>query len=175
MPAGLPVTNARALQVTFEADGKQGLRLQPIALDAYGNELALASGPAPVELPGTQAASGSNRVPRGWYAQWYTYGAAAVVAGGAGTFFALRSRADAQRLERLLARSADAEFAEAREIERRGRFNTLLANGGFAAAGALGVATVVCAVRGRYEKPNPVVAPVMGAGGATGLSVSGRF
>lgn len=166
-------------EVTFQVAAAEVVRLQVVALDKHGNQVAIAD-PGVLELVAHAEGEGSA-VPgaaatavRPWYAQWYTYAAVGAAAAGAGVYFGVRSRADADDLAALTENSAQHSYPEALALEERGNRNALLANLSFGTAGLLTVAAAICLVRARKTRPDTAIAPLMTRHGA-GVSLKHSF
>jgi hypothetical protein len=166
-------------ELAFQVAGAEVVRLQAIALDQYGNEVAIAN-PGVVELvadaegDGSAIRGASTTAVRAWYAQWYTYAAVGAAAAGAGVYFGVRSRADADDLESLSDNSTKHQYSDALAIEERGKRNALLANLSFGTAGLATVAAVICLVRARQTQRDTAMAPLVTRHGA-GVSLKQSF
>jgi hypothetical protein len=89
--------------------------------------------------PGT---SGSSSV----FARWYLWGGVAAGAGAVAVVFGRQATAEWARLDQLIDDSATHDYAEAQEIERRGRRNALISNiaaGAAATSAAVGLVLLV--------------------------------
>jgi tetratricopeptide (TPR) repeat protein len=122
----------------------QPLTLAPPAPEADAPRPAVAARPAP--------AADAPAPPL--YGRWYVWGSAAVLAGGAGGYFAWQVSQAEDDLDRLNDESPDHDFSEAERIEQRGKRNARIANVAFGAAGAFAIAAVVA----RFLEPDAPVA-----------------
>lgn len=137
--------------------------LEVAALDASGNRLWVGRAP---ELTVHKVA------PPAIYKRWYLWGGIGAAALASGGFAAWRTQAAQSEWDRLRAEGGH-DFSTLERIEQRGRRWAAVANTSFAAAGAFGIATVLCLV---LVKPPPsdsdlvelVVQP-------SGVAVRGRF
>lgn len=181
-PLDASVDAPTGLQVFVEVPEEQAVRLRVVALDAQGNELSVQPSEPPLELAGRpQQVAAPRRIvattpPKiGWYGRWYTYAALAVVTGGTGVFFGVRSKADESELAALKRNSSNARFADAQAIEQSGRRNALLANISFGATGLAAAASIVCAFRARRQESDTLLAPIVSRNGVFGLSLRRGF
>jgi hypothetical protein len=145
-----------------------------VAIDGRGNELIAIGSPDASDIPPATVKTGARVQRRPWYGQWYSWAAVAGVTAGAGVYFGWRVKDAQEGLEDLNANSSAHYFAEAHELERRGKRDAVLANVGFGLAGAATVAAVWCGLRGSTRQPTTTVEPVASRGGA-GLLVRGWF
>lgn len=129
------------------------------AVDEHGNRLVeigswsepLRLAPAPPEddtgsVTRARPAAGPPPPPPPFYGRWYVWGTAAVLAGGAGGYFAWQVSQDQAELDRLNENSADHDFSRAEKVQQRGERNALIANMAFGAAGAFAIAAVISLV-----------------------------
>jgi len=107
--------------------------------------------------------------------RWYVWGGAALVTGVTATWFGLRASADWTELDSAIQNSAANSYARARELERSGRRNALLANAGAGVAVGLSGVAVVLLVRELWgDDDSQQIVPVAVPGGAA-LSLRGEF
>lgn len=155
-------TGSERIEMALPA-GKR-LEVALAAVDRYGNravEFSTSARPILIEPP--PGMEGKRPIPtvlktpppdeyekasKPFYARWYLWGGLAVVAGATGLYFGLQAKSDKDELNDINANSEMHTFDEAQEVEDRGRRNALIANVGFAAAGAFGL---VAAILGIYD------------------------
>lgn len=145
------ILESRAGARSVRVPGDERVTLVCAAIDEHGNRLIeigswdrplVLEPPADALTDAAPAAPVERRSPP-FYGRWYVWGTAAVLAGGAGGYFAWQVREDQAELDRLNDASADHSFSEAEEIERRGKRNALIANVAFATAGACVIGAVI--------------------------------
>lgn len=136
------------------------LELLVSVTDRYGNRLVeLGSAENPIivnaraeRTPATPPPR--DRVPpsegRPLYGRWWIYGALAAVSAGAGIYFgieALRAEDAIEKLNQETRMGIPHDFREAKDLERQGERNALLANVSFGVAGAFAIVSTVLLVR----------------------------
>jgi hypothetical protein len=147
--------------------------------DARGNELARRSVAGSARGRGADVTGAAPRdsAPRSrskrWpvFVRWTTWTGVALLAGGAGGYFAMEVGKDEDALAALNAASEEHSFDEAEALRERGRTHALYANLGFGVAGAAALAAVLTFV---IEPRGYEIVPAPTAGGAT-VSASVRF
>ena len=166
--------------ITLALPAVTGLQLQCALIDRHGNRLLTldsTTAPRPLADPGALGASRPDMSHRGatdsqsLVAHWASWSALAAASAAAAGYMSLRVRADEAALRDLNAASADHDFSEAAAIADRGRRNALMANLGFAVAGACATVAIVQFVRRprgrRVGERTSLIAPAPIAGGAT--------
>ena len=162
---------------------RAGMRIaaRVAVLDEHGNQLVVLGADAPIVIdappPPIKAAPPAPVVPvhaaaRPLALRWWPYAAAGVVLGGAAGYFAWSAYQTASDLQQLNRESTLHSWREADELRDRGRRETLLANIGFAAAGAFAITAGVMAVIRPGRETRMAAAPLPGGGA---LTVGGRF
>lgn len=145
------------IKVDLETGKRIDLRLH--AVDEYGNRVVeLGTRDVPIVITSTGKTkqivdpTDANLVrtkpaappePRAWYAQWWVWGVATVVAGGATGFFAWKTRSDINELESLNANSYVHTWAEAQDVEQRAKRDMLITNIGLGVTGAFALGTAL--------------------------------
>lgn len=187
--------------VTIELPkGKRRLDLRVNALDDKGNHLAeVGSKDVPIVIVGKAepVVVGPTKPPpdkakpvvkpfrkRPLYLQWWVWGSAAIVFGGASGYFAFDVVSKKNQLDDLGAESANHSFDEAKNLEDRARRSALFTNIGLIAGGTFAVtATILYLTRPkrpaqerRQDPPEPAVsvAPLVHPQ-AAGLVLGGHF
>jgi hypothetical protein len=150
------------IKLVLPAGKRLDLRVQ--ALDEHGNRvLELGSAEVPIVITG--AASGvvaakqpsavhheESHAARPLYLRWWLWGAVGVAFAGAGTYFGIEARSDANALTALNAASQQHMFSEAQDLESRARREALFFNIGLGAAGAFAIgATILYLTEPRME------------------------
>lgn len=159
-------------------------------VDSYGNQLmdpVPAAPPRPNRPPpvvdidaGPVAASLTDepRTPsarRSVLGRWYTWGALSVASGAAATYFGLQAQSRWDQLDQVIDRSDEHSFAEAAELEERGRRDALVSNIAIGAAVTTAVISVALIVRdARGRQPTQRLVPVATRNGA-GIAFGGSF
>jgi hypothetical protein len=136
--------NGRAGERTEIAAGDdEAVTVEVVAFDARGNRLARveASAEARVVAEPERPPGRTHKVPR--LLRWPTWAGVAVVAGGAGGFFAWRVGQAQDDLDALNASSSTHSFDEATAIQDRGERDALIANVAIATAGVAVAAAVI--------------------------------
>ncbi len=140
-------------RITIALPAGSRLDLRVAALDAKGNRLVeLGSQEVPIVIVGAGGAvatpvtspAGPPKPPppghvRPLYLQWWLWGGATVVFGGAATFVGLAAVSAKNELVRLGAQSRSHTFTEAKELEATTRTRVLLTNIGLGMTAACGV------------------------------------
>jgi hypothetical protein len=163
-------------RVELEVPGDAPLAVEISVLDEQGHELerqtvtAEVGGAVEPDRPPPRIEGG--RGGGGWPAiiRWPTWTAVAVVAGGAGGFFAYRVGQDEDELAALNASAAEHTIDEAEAVQARGQRNALYANIGFGVAAAAAVTAILTFVLEPDDQPRVEVTPQ-----GDGVSVSVRF
>lgn len=138
------------------------LRVQ--ALDAHGNRVVeLGSTDVPIVITGAAAETvavtkpavkhhDEPRASRPLYLRWWLWGTVGVAFAGAGTYFGIQARSDANALSALNAASQQHTFTEASDLESRARREALFCNIGLGAAGVFAIgATILYLTEPRIE------------------------
>jgi hypothetical protein len=150
-------------------------------LDEHGNQLVVLGSEAPIVIaappPAVSVAPPApvvrvHAVARPLYLRWWPYAAAGAVLGGTAGYFAWSAYQTASDLQQLNRESTQHSWREADQLRDRGRRETLLANIGFAAAGACAITAGVMAVI-RPGRETRIAAVPLAGGGA--LAIGGRF
>ncbi len=168
--AVLPAADARSVAVTIAV------------VDARGNELsrrtvagpASATGSATTPGRGPEVGGPDRPAPRGGWptiVRWPVWTGVAVVAAGAGGFFAYQVGQTEDELAALNAASDMHSFDDAEAVRERGERQALFANIGFGVAGAAAIAAVLAFA---LEPDRVEILPAPTAGGAT-IGASIRF
>jgi hypothetical protein len=150
----------RLLEITGAADAKTDAAIdaapgddEPFPLPdphpAVDSSPPVEPRPLPEDPPRVDRPSGTP-----WYAHWATYGTLALVAGGAGTYFALRTVSLQDDLDALNADSENHSFQEAHQVENDLRAHALFTNVSFGAAGAFAIVSLVLLFTQR-DDPSP--------------------
>ncbi|MEO8552585.1 MAG: hypothetical protein ABI678_21560, partial [Kofleriaceae bacterium] len=154
-------TGTDKIELALPAGKRLDLRVQ--ALDAHGNRIVeLGSAEVPIVITGGAGATEpvkprivANRAPaaeRPLYLRWWLWGTVGVAFAGAGTYFGIQARSDANDLSALNAASQQHSFTEATDLESRARREALFCNIGLAAGGALALgATILYLTRPHTE------------------------
>lgn len=172
------------LTATLPAADAGAVAVNVVVTDARGNELARrsAAGSARVDRPGggdrrdapPDDRAGPRTRSKRWpvAVRWTTWTGVALLAGGAGGYFAVQVGKDEDALAALNANSEMHSFDEAEAIRDRGNRHALYANVGLGVAGAAALAAVITFIvepRGSVE-----IAPAPAPGGGT-VSATIRF
>ncbi len=179
-----------APQLTLDVPHGRRIDLRVQAVDAHGNRLVeLGSREVPIVITGADAAAGPHSAnpglvavhehahegassPRPVYLRWWLWSAVGVAFAGAGTYFGLEARSDADRLSALNAESQQHAFTEARDLESTTRREALFCNIGLGVAGAFAIgASILYLTEPRLETRVSAV-PVRGGGAVV---FGGRF
>ena len=173
--------------ITLVLPQVDGLQLYCALIDTHGNHLREIG--SPTDFQTLRLARGKGRDTTGpgpgpavpsqpFFKHWATYGVLALVAGGAGGFFAYRVRAAENDLAALNTESGEHDFSDAQVIQSRGRRNAIFANISLGVAGICAVVSVIQLLRrptGSDESERAaLIAPTLMPGGA-GLLVSAEF
>jgi hypothetical protein len=182
---------------TLEADGRdkvtidlglgKRIDLRLHAVDQYGNRVVeLGSKDVPIVITSTGKAKPLDtrhreplvkkpEAPRPWYFQWWTWGAATVVATGVGGYFAWRTHDDIQHLDTLNANSLNYQWHDAQVVEDSARRNLLVTNIAAGAAGAFAVGTAILFLTRPTGDESSVRAAVTPTQGGGAVVLGGRF
>ena len=150
--AKLEGTGGDQIKIALPAGKRLDLRVQ--ALDEHGNRVVeLGSADVPIVITGaapdvavaTKPAVHHEepRSARPLYLKWWLWGAVGVAFAGAGTYFGLEARTDANALTALNAASQQHTFTEAQDLESRARREALFCNIGLGAAGAFAIGAAI--------------------------------
>ena len=114
--------------------------------------------------------------PRPLYLQWWLYGGAAVVVGGAGAYFGIDSVRKKSDLQNLNAESSNHTFDEAKALEDKARRSVLFTNIGLISGGVLALtAGVLYVTRPKRPREHPMaIAPTVNSSGV-GIAIGGGF
>ena len=140
------------IKIALPPGKRLDLRVQ--ALDEHGNRVVeLGSADVPIVITGaapdvavaTKPAVHHEepRSARPLYLKWWLWGAVGVAFAGAGTYFGLEARTDANALTALNAASQQHTFTEAQDLESRARREALFCNIGLGAAGAFAIGAAI--------------------------------
>jgi hypothetical protein len=169
-------------RVKLELETGKRIDLRLHAVDRYGNHVVeLGSKDVPIVITSTgktkqlvdpnDASLVVTRkpeappTPRAWYAQWWVWGIATVVATGTGGYFAWQTRQDVNDLDHLNANSLAHPFSEAQAVESSARRNLLVTNITAGVAGAFALGTVILYVtRPESSESRVAVTPTAGGG-----------
>jgi tetratricopeptide (TPR) repeat protein len=168
-------SGAERIKLALPAGKRLDLRVQ--ALDEHGNRVVeLGSAEVPIVITGAAPDVVVAKKPvaihheeshaqRPLYLRWWLWGAVGVAFAGAGTYFGIEARTDANALTALNAASQQHVFTEAQDLESRARREALFCNIGLGAAGAFAIgATILYLTEPRMETR---VSAVPTRGGAT--------
>lgn len=149
-------------KLALPAGKRLDLRVQ--ALDAHGNRIVelgstevpivITGGATPIEpvVPKKIVKTREPAVERPLYLRWWLWGTVGVAFAGAGTYFGLQARSDANDLSALNAASQQHTFTEASDLESRAKREALFCNIGLAAGGAFALgATILYLTRPHTE------------------------
>jgi hypothetical protein len=160
------------------------------ALDEYGNRLVeLGTKSVPIVITGEPevvvidpkklppkvvAKKGPPRSPRPLYLKWWMWTGAAVLFGGATTYFAIQAKSDIDDLQTVIDTSINHKAGEADDLEDSARRNILFTNIGLGATAVFAVgATILFLTDPSGDEPRNVgVVPVNGGGAVV---VGGEF
>lgn len=146
-------TGTGRIEIALPNGKRLDLRLQ--ALDEHGNrvvELGTAdvpiviTGAAPDVAVATKPIITHHEEPREarpLYLRWWLWGAVGVAFAGAGTYFGIEARSDANALTALNAASQQHMFSEAQDLESRARREALFCNIGLGVAGAFALGAAI--------------------------------
>jgi hypothetical protein len=158
-------------KITVELPHGKRLDLRVAALDEHGNRLVeLGSADVPIVVVGgedkpktkTQAKPvepAEPRAARPLYLKWWMWAGAAVVIGGAGTYFGIDAVLAKRDLDALNADSVHHKFTEAQDVESRGHRDVWLANIGWGLAGALAIGAGVLYITEPHTETRMSIAP----------------
>jgi hypothetical protein len=170
-------------RIKLELETGKRLDLRLHAVDKYGNHVVeLGSKDVPIVITSsgkTKSVIDPNDAslvtkkppppppptPRSWYAQWWVWGIATVVATGTGGYFAWQTRQDVNELDSLNANSLAHPFSDAQAVESRAKRDLLITNisAGVAGAFALGTA-ILYFTRPDTSESRVAVTPTSGGG-----------
>jgi hypothetical protein len=142
--AKLEVNGREGDHAEIPAEDGEAVRVEVVAFDARGNQLAKVEATAEaraVAEPEPPRPGRKHKVPR--LLRWPTWAGVAVVAGGAGGFFAWRVGQAQDDLDALNASSSAHSFDEATAIQDRGERDALIANVAIATAGVAVAAALI--------------------------------
>lgn len=161
-----------------------------LLLDEHGNQLRALPVPEGADFEdegvpfiplGGDAATerGDSSGEPGLLRTWWVWTIPSAVALGAGVGFGLKSRADADSLDRLLD-GPNPYYDEAQALRDSSRRNATLANVSFAAAGAFAIVAGIMLVTRPAPRPAstavvPTLVPALGRDGSVGLVLSGSL
>jgi len=164
-------------KITVELPPGKRYELRVAALDEHGNRLVeLGSGDEPITIvvedkakpapvverrPVEPAKPGATRP---LYLKWWMWAGAAVVIGGAGTYFGIDAVLAKQDLDALNADSVHHRFTEAQDVESRGHRDVLLANIGWGLAGAIAIGAGVLYITEPHTETRLSIAPAKSGG-----------
>jgi hypothetical protein len=177
----LEAEGTESIKLELETGKRIDLRLQ--AVDKYGNHVVeLGSKDVPIVI----TSSGKTKqvidpndtglvtkkpppppppTPRSWYAQWWVWGIATVVASGTGGYFAWQTRQDVNELNYLNANSLAHPFSDAQAVESRAKRDLLITNISAGVAGAFALGTAILFVtRPDTAESRVAVTPTAGGG-----------
>ena len=149
------------IKLALPSGKRLDLRVQ--ALDAHGNRVVeLGSADVPIVITSNVPAVAIVEPPvkhheephasRPLYLKWWLWSAVGVAFAGAGTYFGIEARSDANALTALNAASQQHVFTEATDLESRARREALFCNIGLGAAGAFAIgATILYLTEPRME------------------------
>lgn len=159
---------------------------QPLSLDVNAGGAASAgsdSDKSDLHIEGKKDEGGSASGPP-LYAHWAVWGGAALVLAGGGTWAGLSARSAQNKLDTMRKNSDMYEFSQVQAVADRAKSRALLANIGFATAGACAVVSVVLYLRHRgkgdehkssdSDEHRAALAPLVG-GGRLGVAASIDF
>lgn len=177
-------------QVKLDLPKGKRIDLRVVAIDEHGNHLVeLGTREVPIVIVGKAEAPVVVVTPpkkpvapptpdqeRPLYLRWWLWGGASVALLGASGYFGIDTVRKKNRLDDLVAESANHSFDEAKSLEDSARTSALVTNITLIAGGALAVtATVLYLTRPRgVEQKSISVAPVVHPTGA-GLVLGGHF
>jgi hypothetical protein len=186
----LEATGTERISIALPAGARLDLRVA--ALDNKGNRLVeLGSKEVPIVIVGAGGATATKvakhvppppvpRAPahaRPTYLQWWLWGGATVVFGGAATYFGMSAISAKNDLDHLNMTSQNHTFDEAKDLEQAARTHVLLTNIGIGVAAACGVtAGILYLTRPRVvtERRITTLAPVPIQGGGA-VVLGGQF
>ena len=155
-------SGAQRIKLALPNGKRLDLRVQ--ALDEHGNRVVeLGSADVPIVITGAAPDVVAAKKPveihheeppaaRPLYLRWWLWGAVGVAFAGAGTYFGIEARTDANALTALNAASQQHVFTEAQDLESRARREALFCNIGLGAAGAFAIgATILYLTEPRME------------------------
>ncbi len=135
----LPLPEAKRLELRVELVDERGNRVVEIGSELDPIVMATAPPPPPpVVVPPPPPPE-----PLPIYRQWWLWGGVAAVVAGGATYFGISVHSKGDELSALHDDSTNHRFSEAHALEDRMRRDALIANIGFAAAGALAVTSAV--------------------------------
>ena len=145
--------------------------------DSQGSGLHIESNDHGGDGGGSSSSSGTPL-----YAHWAVWGGAALVLAGGGTWAGLSARSAQNKLDTMRKNSDMYEFSQVQAVADRAKSRALLADIGFAAAGACAVVSVVLYIRHHgkssehdsADEPHTALAPLVGSG-RLGVAASIRF
>jgi hypothetical protein len=170
------VEGAGRNQIKLALPNGKRLDLRVQALDEHGNRVVeLGSAEVPIVITGATPDTVATkpvvqdhaepRAARPLYLRWWLWGAVGVAFAGAGTYFGIEARTDADALTALNGSSQQHVFTEAQDLESRARREALFCNIGLGAAGVLALgATILYLTEPRMETR---ISAVPSRGGAT--------
>lgn len=140
-------------KLALPAGKRLDLRVQ--ALDAHGNRIVeLGSTEVPIVITGGATPiepvvakkivkTRAPEVERPLYLRWWLWGTVGIAFAGAGTYFGIQARSDANDLSALNAASQQHTFTEASDLESRAKREALFCNIGLAAGGAFALGATI--------------------------------
>jgi len=160
-----------SIKLPLPAGKRLDLRVQ--ALDEHGNRIVeLGSTDVPIVITGGAGttepvkpktiAKHAPEVERPLYLRWWLWGAVGVAFAGAGTYFGIQARSDANDLSALNAASQQHVFTEATDLESRARREALFCNIGLAAGGAFAIGATVLYLTRPHTETQITAVPTQG-------------